>query len=67
MNDEFLAHGLPIQGCVERRVLDALMANPEGVTHLDLGLTEEEMDAAISNLRTGMYPGEADASMGQDA
>lgn len=70
MDDEFLASGAPRAGTLERLVLEKMLEKPEGVTFLDFvgtGVTEENIDGIIQNLRTGMYDGEADGSLRMDA
>lgn len=70
MDDEFLASGAPRVGTLERLVLEKMLGKPEGVTFLDFvgtGVTEENIDSIIQNLRTGMYEGEADSSLRTDA
>ncbi len=61
---------LPIEGSLERILLDALCDHPEGVTYLDLvgtGITEENIDQIADNLRSGLYVGEDDDRLKFDA
>lgn len=63
--------GFPIQGTLERLLMDKLLENGDkGVTYLDFvgtGITEENIDALICNLRTGMYISETDDELKEDA
>ena len=59
---------IPKQGTLERVLLDALMQGP--VTYLDLvetGITEENIDQIIQNLRHGMFEAENDNETRFDA
>lgn len=70
MDDEFLTAGLPQVGTLERIVLDKMLEKPEGVTFLDFvgtGVTEANIDGIVKNLMTGIYVGEADGTLKEDA
>ncbi len=63
---------IPVQGTLERVMFDALLKAPpgQGVCFLDLvgtGITEENIDQVVQNLRNGMYESEDDDSLIQDA
>jgi hypothetical protein len=56
--------GLPKAGTLERLVLERLIENGKaGVTYMDFigtGVTEENIDQIVQNLRNGMYESEDD-------
>ena len=61
---------IPIEGSLERIMLDAMLNSESGVTFLDLvgtGITEENIDQVVSNLRTGMFVAENDGELEIDA
>jgi hypothetical protein len=61
--------GMPSAGTMERIVLEKLLAQ-DGVSCTDFaeyGMTDEELARIIENLRTGMYPSDADPFLRQDA
>jgi hypothetical protein len=52
---------MPKQGTLERIVLDKMLSGP--VTYLDFvgtGVTEENIDQIVQNLRNGMFEAEDD-------
>ena len=54
---------MPKKGTLERLMLDKLLAGEGGVTYLDFvgtGITEENIESVVENLRTGMYESESD-------
>lgn len=54
---------IPKAGTLERIVLDKLRENPGGVTFLDFvgtGVTEENIDQIVQNLRAGMFEADND-------
>lgn len=65
--------GMPKKGTLERVLLDGLIAadgRGEGVTYLDFvgtGITEENIDLLVQNLRNGMFESEGDADLAFDA
>lgn len=61
---------IPAEGTLERILLEALLAHPEGVTFMDMvgtGITEDNIDQVIQNLQTGMYISEDDSGVHHDA
>jgi hypothetical protein len=59
----------PINGTLERVMLDAMLYS-DGVTFLDLigtGITEENIEQVVENLRTGMFIAENDNKLEHDA
>ena len=71
MSEELL---IPKKGTLERVVVEKLaaasIAGKTGVTYLDFvgtGVTEENIDQLMQNLRTGMYEAENDHLLKGDA
>ena len=61
---------MPINGTLERVLLDAMLYKDEGVTFLDLigtGITEENIEQVAENLRNGMFIAENDNKLEHDA
>lgn len=61
---------MPIEGTLERVLLDALATHQEGVTFMDLvgtGITEANIDQVAENLRHGMFVAENDNKLRHDA
>lgn len=61
---------LPKQGTLERLLLQKMIDQPEGVTFLDFvgtGITEDNIDQLVQNLRNGMYESEEDCDRRYDA
>ena len=61
---------MPINGTLERVLLDAMLDKDEGVTFLDLigtGITEENIEQVAENLRNGMFIAENDNKLELDA
>jgi hypothetical protein len=63
---------LPAKGTLERVIIDKMAALPpgRGVTYLDFvgtGITEENIDQLVQNLRTGMYRSDEDDAIKFDA
>ena len=61
---------IPKQGTLERVVLDKMMASKEGVTFLDFvgtGVTEDNIEQIVQNLRTGMFEAENDGAVKFDS
>ena len=62
----------PKVGTLESILLEAMLSKPqgEGVSYLDFvgtGITEDNIDQIVNNLRHGMYESEDDSSLKQDA
>ena len=60
----------PVEGSLERILLDAIVDSEHGVTFLDLvgtGITEENIEQIAENLRNGMFVSEQDDQLGMDA
>ena len=61
---------IPKEGTLERLVLDKLIDSETGVTYLDFvgtGITEDNIDQLIQNLRHGMFEDEDDHELKEDA
>lgn len=61
---------IPKQGTLERLMLDKLADNSEGVTFMDFvgtGITEDNIDQIVQNLRNGMFDAESDDELKEDA
>ena len=61
---------IPSHGTLERIMFDALCESDKGVTFLDLvgtGITEENIEQIVQNLRTGMFIADNDDELGMDA
>jgi hypothetical protein len=61
---------MPINGTLERVLLDAMLDKDEGVTFLDLigtGITKENIEQVAENLRNGMFIAENDNKLELDA
>ena len=64
---EFL---VPKVGSLERLMVEKMLEKPEGVTFFDFegtGITEDNIDQIVQNLRTGMYEAENDDTLKEDA
>ena len=60
---------MPKKGTLERIMLDRLLTG-EGVTYLDFigtGITEENIEQIVENLRNGMFEAENDHQLSFDA
>lgn len=61
---------MPKAGSLERLMVEKMWEHPEGVTFFDFegtGITEENIDQIVQNLRTGMYEAENDHELRPDA
>lgn len=61
---------IPAEGTLERIVFDKLVESETGVTYLDFigtGVTLENIDQIVQNLRNGMYVSEDDSFLKEDA
>ncbi len=61
---------MPKEGTLERVLFDAMLYSETGVTFLDLvgtGITEENIEQVIQNIRTGMFEAENDNELRADA
>lgn len=61
---------MPKEGSLERLLLDKMLEKPEGVTFLDFpgtGITADNIDQLVENLRHGMFQSEDDCILRVDA
>jgi len=61
---------MPKVGTLERIFVDKIMSQQEGVTYLDFigtGITEENIDQVVQNLRNNMFESEDDDKLKVDA
>ena len=61
---------IPKERTLERLVLDKLIDSETGVTYMDFvgtGITEDNIDQIVQNLRHGMFESEDDDSLKLDA
>lgn len=68
-DEEFM---MPAEGTLERVILEKMLSLPpgQGVTYLDFvgtGITEDNIDQLVQNLRRGMYVAENDDEFKFDA
>ena len=61
---------MPKIGTLERVMIDKMLSQTEVVTFLDFvgtGITEDNIDQIVQNLRNGMYESEDDHKLKEDA